>query len=296
MELLQLQYFQTVAKLEHMSKAAEALNIAQPSLSKTISRLESSIGVPLFDRHGRNIRLNAFGKAFLQRVERIFRELEEGKREVLDMAGLNRGSITLAASITSVLPELLGDFLTANPNVHIRQFLEPTAEMRRMMENGEIDLCISTAPVEGPDMAWLPLRTEEIFVIVHERHRLAGQESVKLTDLKEEPFIGLRPGYWFRTLTDELCIGAGFVPKTMIELDEADAVVLLLRKGLGIAFVPQLAWEKRAAFMPNRLRIADPPGCVVTTGLVWSKKHYMSVAAQRFRQFIIDYFQRIESE
>jgi DNA-binding transcriptional LysR family regulator len=89
MELLQLHYFQTVARLEHMTKAAEELKIAQPSLSKTISRLEEDLGAPLFNRQGRNIRLNQFGKVFLTRVDRIFRELEEGKREIRDMAGLN---------------------------------------------------------------------------------------------------------------------------------------------------------------------------------------------------------------
>ncbi len=72
MELLQLKYFQTVARLEHMTKAAEELHIAQPSLSKTIARLEKDLGVPLFDRQGRQITLNSFGKVFLKRVERIF--------------------------------------------------------------------------------------------------------------------------------------------------------------------------------------------------------------------------------
>lgn len=64
MELLQLKYFQTVARLEHMTKAAEELHIAQPSLSKTIARLEKDLGVPLFDRQGRQITLNSFGKYF----------------------------------------------------------------------------------------------------------------------------------------------------------------------------------------------------------------------------------------
>ncbi|EFM08554.1 transcriptional regulator, LysR family [Paenibacillus curdlanolyticus YK9] len=294
MELLQLQYFQTVARLEHITKAAEELQIAQPSLSKTIARLEASIGVPLFDRQGRNIRLNPFGKVFLQRVDRIFQELEEGKREVRDMAGLNRGSITLAASIISILPELLSAFLDQYPNVHFRQVLEPTAVLKRMLEDGEIDLCITTAPIEGDGMEWTPLRTENIYLAVHEGHWLAGRESVSLLELQEEKFLGLRQGYWFRAFTDEMCRqGAGFTPNTVFELDEADAVLVLLRKGLGITFVPELAWEKRAALMPHRLRITDHPNSQVTTGLVWSNKHYLSIAAQRFRQFVIDYFQRI---
>jgi DNA-binding transcriptional LysR family regulator len=74
----------------------------------------------------------------------------------------------------------------------------------------------------------------------------------------------------------------------MLEVDEADAVVLLLKKGLGIMFAPELAWQKRAHFMPHKLRITDP-GCTVTTGIAWSRKHYLSLAAERFRQFVIAY-------
>jgi DNA-binding transcriptional LysR family regulator len=231
---------------------------------------------------------------FLKRVDRIFQELEEGKREVLDMAGLNRGSITLAASIVSVLPELLGAFLTQYPNVHFKQVLEPTVVLRRMLEDGEIDLCITTAPIEGPDLEWMPLRTEDIYVAVPEKHRLVGRESVSLMELKDEAFIGMRQGYWFRNLTDELCQKAGFTPNTMIEVDEADAVVLLLRRGLGIIMVPELAWQKRAHLVPHILKITGCPDCRVTTGLVWSKKHYLSIAAQRFREFVIDYYKNIQ--
>ena len=72
MELLQLKYFLTVARLEHMTRAADELGIAQPPLSQTIARLEEELGVPLFDRLGRNIHLNHFGRAYVQRVKRIF--------------------------------------------------------------------------------------------------------------------------------------------------------------------------------------------------------------------------------
>ncbi len=80
MELLHLRYFRVVARLEHITKAAEELCIAQPSLSKTIRHLEQEVGVPLFDRPGRSIRLNQFGKAFLEHIETLFHELEEGQR------------------------------------------------------------------------------------------------------------------------------------------------------------------------------------------------------------------------
>lgn len=296
MELLQLQYFQTTAKLEQITKAAEVLNITQPSLSKTIARLEEHVGVPLFDRQGRNIRLNAYGKVFLKRVDRILQELEEAQREIREMTGLDRGSITLAVSLTNLLPEMLGAFLELYPNVHFHQVVEPISVMKQMVDNGDIDMCITFAQIEGPDIEWRTLRTEQIHLIVPDHHPLAGRECVSLNELKDESFIGLNSGYWFRELTDSLCMKAGgFIPNTTIEVDEVDAALLLLKKGQGIAFAPDLAWRSRMELMQkNKLTITDLGGSL-TLRLVWSKRHYLSLAAQKFREFVLDYFENFQS-
>jgi DNA-binding transcriptional LysR family regulator len=95
-----------------------------------------------------------------------------------------------------------------------RLFLNGNPFARR--EFFETDLCITTAPVEGTDMAWVPLRTEDFYVAVPDNHPLAGRESVSLIELKDETFIGLRTGYWFRSLPDSLCKEAGFTPNTMM--------------------------------------------------------------------------------
>ena len=92
MDLQQLKYFQTIARLEHVSRAAEELYVAQPSLSRAIARLEEELGVPLFDRQGRHIQLNHLGRAFLKYVEEAFDKLEEGKREVEDLASFGAGT------------------------------------------------------------------------------------------------------------------------------------------------------------------------------------------------------------
>lgn len=289
MELLQLHYFRVVAQHEHMTKAAEALNIAQPSLSKTISRLEEHVGVPLFERQGRSIKLNAYGGAYLKHVERVFAELEAGKREVLDMAGLAKRSVLLAASISNVLPELLSAFLERHPQTHFRQVLEPTAVMKRMLEDGQIDLCLTTAPIEGEGLEWRGLRTDAIVLCVPDHHPLAGRERVSLIELKEEAFIGQRTGFWFRDLTDQMCMQAGFKPNTIIEVEESDAIVNLFRRGIGLAFLPEFSWAKRAHLLPNRIFIDDAE-FKVTMGLAWSNRHYMSAAASEFRQFVIEYY------
>jgi len=154
-----LRYFQVVARLENVTRAAEELYIAQPSLSKTITRLEESVGVPLFERQGRRIRLNHFGKTFLKRVERSLNELEEGQREVADLAGLERGSVTVGATASPQLPHIFREYLTLHPHVNFR-FLQVTQhpEVQERLMNGEIDLCISTLPIDQLGILCEPLK------------------------------------------------------------------------------------------------------------------------------------------
>ena len=102
-ELTQLRYFQTAAYYQHISRAAEELNISQPALSTMISRLEKELGVPLFDHNGRSIILNQNGQRFLQRVNHILMEVENSKRELQDIADEGDNSISLAVSSSQFL-------------------------------------------------------------------------------------------------------------------------------------------------------------------------------------------------
>lgn len=295
MEWLQLKYFQTVARLEHMTQAAEQLHIAQPSLSKTIARLEEAVGVPLFDRQGRQIRLNQFGRIYLERVDRAFRELEEGERQIREMSGLNRGSIRLGVSITSVLPELIGAFIQKHPTVHFRQTLGPTSEMIKRLEEGEIDLCISSVQVEGPDLEWLELMTEQVWIAAASGHRLAGRNSIALEELTKEPFISMNTGFSFRDLMDDLCLQADFKPNITFEVDEPEGISRLVGQGLGVAFMPELSFRTRSRTHLTKLRI-ESRDFKRTTWIAWSKRHYLSLAAQEFREYIIESYERMQQE
>ncbi|MGG2075994.1 LysR family transcriptional regulator [Lysinibacillus irui] len=289
MELLQLKYFQTVARLEHMTKAAEQLQIAQPSLSKTISRLEEDLGVELFDREHRKISLNAAGKVFLNRVDRAFAELNEGQRELNQFIDQDQKSITLAVTIPRVLPSLLGSFLSKHPDVRFQQFLKSVSSMKKMLLEGDLDYCISSIPIEGEGVRWEPLITEEIFLIVPPNHQLAERESIRLEEVKDEAFISMNTGYGFRNLTDQFCREAGFVQHIAFEGDEPTVISDLVRQGLGVAFVSELSWVPKSGQFPHKLRIVEPT-CQRTIGLAWSEKRYFTPIAKQFRLFVLDYF------
>lgn len=290
MELLQLHYFRTVAKLEHMTKAAQQLQIAQPSLSKTISRLEEDLGAPLFNRKHRQIQLNEFGKVFLKRVDRIFWELNEGQREILELSKQQENKITLAVTIPRVLPDLLKLFLSKNPNVKFQQFfLQPTSSMKAQLIEGKIDYCISSVMIEDPQIIWEPLITEEVYLIVPPGHPFSDRDTIRLEEAKEEAFISMHTGYGFRNLTDQFCHEAGFTPHIAFEGDDSTVIGDLVKQGLGIAFVPEITLLHQSVQFPHSLHITEP-NCLRTIGIAWSKNRYLSKTANQFREFVKEYF------
>jgi DNA-binding transcriptional LysR family regulator len=275
-----------------MTRAAEQLAIAQPSLSQAIARLEEDLGVPLFDRQGRRIQLNQFGRAFLKRVERIFTELDEGRKEVSDLAGLEQGAISLAVASTQLLPDLLSAFLARHPHARFRLFQQHAlSTVIQQLERGEIDLCISSPPIEQPGIAWLPLMTEEIFLLVPAGHPLAERTSIHLSEAANEPFISLKPGHGLRDLTDDFCRRAGFTPNIAFEGDESATVRGLVIAGLGVTFAAALAL-KITEHAVVAVRIAEPV-CQRTVGLAWVEERYLSIAARSFQRFVIEYFSRL---
>ncbi|WP_201712746.1 LysR family transcriptional regulator [Rossellomorea arthrocnemi] len=293
MELQQLYYFQTVARLEHMTKAAEELRIAQPSLSKTISRLEEDLGVPLFERQHRQIKLNRFGELFLNRVERIFMEINEGRREILEEMKLEENTIRMAVTIPRVLPDLVGSFLRENPHVRFQQFVHSMSKMREQLKNGDVDFCISSVPIDDEeDIVWEPLMTEEIFLIVPPGHWLEDRDEIDLSEVRDEPFISMNTGYGLRNLTDEFCLRAGFSPVISFEGDEPGVIGDLVKQGLGIAFIPAISWMNRRSPFPHKIRITNPTS-QRTIGLGWSKRRHFTKTAKQFHPFMLDYFNNI---
>lgn len=244
MELLQLHYFLKVAKLEHMTKAAQELRIAQPALSKTIARLEEDLGVPLFDRKGRNIRLNSFGKVYMKKVEMALMLLEEGRREIEDLAEMERGRVSLATTTHKCFSDVIGSFISLHPDVKLQITQASEKEKVQQLRNGEIDFCITFPPIEQVGIEGLSFLTEKILLAVPHTHRFANRSSIDLSEVADDPFICIKQGNPFRQMTDKFCQKAGFTPNIICEVDEHSAVGHFIRMGIGIAFMPETLIEK----------------------------------------------------
>jgi DNA-binding transcriptional LysR family regulator len=291
MELLQLKYFQTVARLEHMTRAAEELHIPQPALSKTISLLEKELDVLLFDRRGKYIYLNEYGKTFLKRVDQALTALENGKNELNDLSGKTFGDIKLVIlSASSLIPELLASFHKIHPNINFNLI----QHFSNSVSPADFDLCIYSSALKLDNHNNIPLITEEIFLAVPSEHRLAKRDGIKLHEAANDDFISLKRGKDLREITDTFCKYSGFTPNVIFESDDPATVRGLIKAGQGIAFIPEVSWGGTTGSSMTLLHIEEPI-CERTISLASTAERYLPHAARLFRQFTIDYFTKLNS-
>ncbi|WP_424462099.1 LysR family transcriptional regulator [Priestia aryabhattai] len=292
MELLQLKYFQVVARLEHISKAAEELYVSQPALSKTISQLEKELGIRLFDRNGKYIKLNRYGKAFCSKVERALKTLEDAKQELKDMSNDPCEEIRLVVLASShLLPELLSRFREQYPQVRFRLMQHLT----NSYSQPDFDLCISAFPLTTRQIEHTPLLRESILLAVPLDHHLAKQSRVKLNELKNEKFIVLKKGKELRKITDAICKEQNFVPQITFESDDPATVRGLIRAKQGIGFIPEVTWGGSTGKDVKLLKIEEET-FERTIFLTWNNGGYVTDLQQIFRQFVIDYFKHLPSD
>ncbi|MFC7623086.1 LysR family transcriptional regulator [Microlunatus sp. GCM10028923] len=289
MDLLTLRYFQTVARLQHVSRAAEQLHVAQPALSRVIRRLEDDLGAPLFDRTGRAVRLNRFGAAYLRRVDRALAELDGGRAELADAVGLDRGTVTVAAETLRLLTPLVAAFLRDHPGVDLRLVESDPRGMTDRLRAGQLDFAFASQPLADPSLRARELIREEVLLVVPAGHRLAAEARVPVAELAGERLITSRPGHWLRTLVERLFADAGIRPEVSCECNEPTVMLDLIGAGLGVGFGPSSARfaDPRATVVPTSLDVAD---CHRTLSLVWCDGAYLSAAARLFRDRAIGHF------
>ena len=295
MQLLQLHYFLTVARTEHMSQAALHLNITQSSLSKTIARLESEVGVPLFDRNGKKIRLNSYGKYYSKEVEKALRILQNAHEEVQEMADIEEDQVSISVMSSTILPTVFRNFYERRPNVRISQSILPDTVAKERLISGEIELCVSNTPIIGPDIEWLPVLKERLDLIVPIDHRLAEFDEIDLLEAKNERFIGYKSGLESVSMYEQCCLEAGFTPNIVFEGTEMSIVLQLVNEGQGITFYPQYSFLGEQLTNTKIIRLKNND-CYQMVGFAWVKSKKYSYVAKQFRQHMIQAFKDINTK
>lgn len=286
MELLQLKYFQTVAYTEHMSKAAQLLNIAQPSLSLTIKRLEDELGTTLFDRKGRNIQLSASGKILLKHVNRIFIEIENAQMEILSEEQHISNTIKIAISNPRFLTGLISEHINLFPTSKILQSIGVKSDILTSLKKGDIELGITSHPIQDDELDSCLLVDEDIVLVLPSTHRLTGNNEISLSLFADEPFITLANNVEYSAFTTFLCEKAGFSPNIAFEVD-SHLLVEIIKLDQGVALIPISVCRTLGL---NYIQITED-STTYPVSLSWVKHKTLSSSATHFRDFIISYYQ-----
>src|SRR5436190_302212 len=244
-DLRRLRYFMAVAERLHFGRAAQALHISQPPLSRAIRALEDELGVSLFARTRRRVELTAAGARLLEDTRRLVSQLERTVQEVRAMASGERGRLRIgfvSLADYGVLPELLRSYKAAHPQVQLalREMLSP--EQALALAAGELDFGLLLPPVSGAArLEHIVVQRERFVIALPARHRLAATKGkVSLRELAGEPFVTI-PREIAPRLYDigtQLAAQAGISLNVAQEAIQMQTVVSLVSSGLGAAIVP----------------------------------------------------------
>ncbi|MEK5083759.1 LysR family transcriptional regulator [Bacillus sp. FSL H8-0515] len=290
MEWEQLEYFQTLARIQHVTKAAKSLSITQPALSRSIARLENHLGVSLFDRQGRSISLNQYGHIFLRRVQAMMKEYTEGKEEIQALLKPDQGIVSLGflhTLGTLLVPDLIGSFQQEYPNIAFQLKQNHSYWLLERLKSGDLDLCLLASIKPEDPIQWIKLWSEELFVFVPNDHPLASRESITLNEISGERFILLKKGYALRMTVDELFEKANIQPNIMFEGEEAATAAGFVAAGLGISILPDLKGLDQSKI--TKIRVSWPE-CQRVIGIAWIKGRFLSPVAETFKQYVISHF------
>ena len=244
MDFPQLEAFLEAANRGSFRRAADALYLSQPSVSARVQALEDEVGVALFHRTARGVRLTDMGRTFLPFAQRSMDTLRRGKEVLESVRQTSTGILNIATARvigTYVLPETLHQFHQLHPDANLHIKVGGSSEVLQMVVNEEVQLGLARF-MQHPDVDALHLYDEEAVLVVHPEHPFARTGAAAMAQVAQEPLIVYDPGdpgsSYFQFI-NRVCRDAGVTPKVEMNLDSVEAAKNMVQLGLGISFLPR---------------------------------------------------------
>jgi len=246
MDFGQIDAFVQVAKHQSFSRAAEVLQLTQPSITARIQALERELSEELFERSGRGVKLTDGGRVFLPYVERILQTLQEGRAAVEDVRNVQLGSLRLGSALTVstyVLPKILHDFCQQFPGVDVVVRTGRSEQVLNMLLSDEVQVALVRA-INNPDLESIPLYDDEIALVAYPGHAFATTGRATIREAAAEPIVLFDRDSSYYGLINNFFREAGVIPNVAMELDSLEATKRMVEEGLGIALVPLVTVER----------------------------------------------------
>lgn len=297
MELRQLKYFIEVAKREHMTEAANTLHVAQSAISRQIVNLEEELGVDLFIREGRTIRLTRVGEVFLKHMDKAMHVIEDGLQAVEEYTDPQKGIIQIGfpASLASyIMPTAIYYFRKQYPDVHFSLHQNTYQGLIEDVVKGKINIAVlGPSPQYEEKIKSTILFTEKIVALLPSSHHLANRSSLRLVELQEEAFVLFPQGYVLHKVIMEGCKQRGFTPNVAFEGEDLDMIKGLVSAGLGVTLIPEVTIVDCLPRSTVRIPITEPTLKRSVAAIV-PKERELLPTEQLFYEFMQDFFARIE--
>lgn len=243
MEVRQLRYFVAVAEAGSVSRAAERCGVAQPSLSQQIIKLESRLGVELFDRLGRGVALTDAGRALLPRARRILAQLHEVEANLRAEVESGRGRLAVGAIPTIapyILPGLVARLRGEYPDCEILVREDLTQNLVEALVDSELDVAIMSTPVEHELIELDVLGREAMLVVAPIGHPICAGEDVALGDLRDQPAVTLHEMHCLGRQITDFCASRRLARSVVCRMTQIDTLLEFVRLGLGVSIVPEM--------------------------------------------------------
>ncbi len=285
MELTKLRYFYEVARMGHVTKAAEEIHIAQPALTKAIKQLEEELGVPLFYKKGRNILPTVFGEYLKGKLEGLLPQIDNIPEELSRLKNTQRNTVKLnVLAASTAVTDAVVSYKKKNPDV-----------IFHLIQNETETDCDVSVSMRSADAAALPpfikrqVMEENIYLAVPKNSPYADRETIALREVKEEGFVQLFGSRAFRSICDKFCAYADFKPNITFESDSPAAVRNIIGAHAGVGFWPEYSWGKVSAdvvLLPIR-----EPTCQRELIFGLHESPSPSAVAEEFYQYLIKFLQ-----
>ena len=246
MDVRDLQVFLSVAKHLNYTRAAEEVNLSQPSVSVRMRELERDLGSKLFEQLGKKIALTEAGQLLVPYATRIIATMSDARQAIDELQGLERGLLRIGASTTPgmyLIPQTIAHFKRRYPKIEVRLAVKDTRQIEDGVIRNEFDFGFVGGHLAGDEVDVLPWMTDHLVLVVPSNHLLARKKSVKAADLRKERFILREAGSATRAAVAHHLKKADLEVETVMEMENPESVKKAVQSGLGIAFISKFAVE-----------------------------------------------------
>ncbi|MEG0473431.1 MAG: LysR family transcriptional regulator, partial [Solibacillus sp.] len=285
-ELRDLRNFIAVVQSGSYTRAANQSFVSQPSLSKSIKRLEEELNIKLLERSTRYVRLTDAGRVVFDQAKKAVLALDEMPVLLNDLKQMHTGSISIGIPplvSTLFFPEFARKFHESYPHVKLDLTERGAKLIWELVDNGDVNIGFVVLPANESLFDIQPFIEDEFVLFVHKEHPLAKNEVVSLEDLKDEQFIIFSEEYSLHDLVIQACTKAGFIPSIAYKSSQWDLIVELVASRLGITLLPRSIYDKQKHSDIQKVELQEQ--LLWRLGIITKRDAYLSVASKEFLSF-----------